>query len=238
MKNSQRKGFTFYRSYEEAISMLPAEEQLAIYKAITTYALDGTMPNEESLSLCARLAWIAFLPNLQADRQRYHNACKGGAARSNKNATQEKPQQPAKEESQQPVVQEDSQQSITHEGSHPTTQEGSQPHSESASNVNVDVKENEKVNVKENENVNVEGSASSPSLTGLEISLKKFEKWAGENAPTLLHFVEPMTAHQFAELRKVYPDKRIISCAEQMHNKSAYQHNRSAYLTMKKWIAH
>ena len=74
----QRKGFTFYRSFVNAIRKLPDADKLAVYEAIADYSLDGVEPNEEELSLYAQMLWEVILPNLDADRRRYENGTKGG----------------------------------------------------------------------------------------------------------------------------------------------------------------
>lgn len=70
----------------------------------------------------------------------------------------------------------------------------------------------------------------------LDSVLLNFEKFCTAYAPTLLQFQEPMTAQQLDWLRKRYNDQLIKECAAQMHNKNANATNRSAFLTMKKWI--
>ena len=77
----ERKGFTFYRSYYEAISLLPVEDQLTVYKAIMEYSLNGSTPKTEEMSLCAQLLIMAFMPNLEANNRRYLNGTRGGEAR-------------------------------------------------------------------------------------------------------------------------------------------------------------
>ncbi len=75
---NQRKGFTFYRSFAEAIGLLPDAEQLIAYKIIMAYSLDGIEPEVEELPLFVQMLWTAFKPNLDADRRRYENGTKGG----------------------------------------------------------------------------------------------------------------------------------------------------------------
>ena len=136
----QRKGFTFYRSFAEAIELLPDAEQLVAYKIIMAYSLDGIEPNEEELSLYAQMLWEVILPNLDADRRRYENGTKGGCPKGaakpsmigNQNAkkqnkTETKPNQ-----------------------------------NQNKSNVNVNANVN--VNEKENVNENVEGEVALPPM--------------------------------------------------------------------------
>ena len=228
--------------------MLPMEDQLAVYKAIANYSLDGSEPSEGDLSLYGRLLWVAFLPNLQADRNRYSNGVRGGAPKRNANTQETDP----RESQSEPSVQPKNNRTITETEPkrNRTITEMEPKRNRTATNVNVDVNEKEnveeKVNENENENVdvnvneNVEVEAdvdtSAPPLTHEELVLVGFNNWCLEYTPTLLQFAEPMTAAQIASLRQKYSDSQIKECAAQMHNKNAFQNNRSAYLTMRKWI--
>ena len=137
---NQRKGFTFYRSFAEAIELLPDAEQLVAYKIIMAYSLDGIEPEVEELPLFVKMLWTAFKPNLDADRRRYENGTKGGCPKGaakpsmigNQNAkkqnkTETKPNQ-----------------------------------NQNKSNVNVNANVN--VNEKENVNENVEGEVALPPM--------------------------------------------------------------------------
>ena len=224
----ERKGFTFYRSYYEAISLLPVEDQLTVYKAIMEYSLNGSTPKTEEMSLCAQLLIMAFMPNLEANNRRYLNGTRGGEARKANPTPKE---------------------------NHPESQTKAKPKQEESKrkanendNVNDNVNENDDVNDNDKGDVDggaearvaspseVDTSAAPPTLTLEEKVLINFEKWASQYTPTLLQFAEPMTASQLAELRAKYTDLKIKDCAAQMHNKSAYMSNRSAFLTMRKWI--
>ena len=71
----QRSSFVFYRSFSNAIDTLTdEEEQLKLYKAIVSYALDGTPPE-----LTGVLAGYFELmrPQLDANYKKYLNGCKG-----------------------------------------------------------------------------------------------------------------------------------------------------------------
>lgn len=45
----QRKSFTFYRSFYEALCYLPEEHRLPAFMAICAYALDGEEPQIEGV---------------------------------------------------------------------------------------------------------------------------------------------------------------------------------------------
>ena len=149
----QRKGFTFYRSFVNAIRKLPDADKLAVYEAIADYSLDGIEPNEEELSLYAQMLWEVILPNLDADRRRYENGTKGGCPKGatkpsmigNQNAkkqnkTETKPNQNQNETETKPNQ------------------------NQNKSNVNVNVNANVNVNEKENVNENVEGEVAMPPM--------------------------------------------------------------------------
>ena len=144
---NQRKGFTFYRSFAEAIGLLPDAEQLVAYKIIMAYSLDGIEPEMEELPLFVQMLWTAFKPNLDADRRRYENGTKGGCPKGaakpsmigNQNAkkqnkTKTKPNQNQNETETKPNQ------------------------NQNKSNVNANVNVNEKENVNEN----VEGEVALP----------------------------------------------------------------------------
>lgn len=97
----QRKGFTFYRSFHDTIKQLPKEEQLSVYNLIMDYALDLKEPDLESLGPFANIVWTAFKPNLEADRRRYENGCKGGAPKGSINNPQGNNQFSNKEDNQE-----------------------------------------------------------------------------------------------------------------------------------------
>ena len=74
----ERKGFTYYRSFRDAICELSIEERLQIYEAIADYALDGIDPDMSQMNSAVRMAWRLIRPYLEADRTRWENGCKGG----------------------------------------------------------------------------------------------------------------------------------------------------------------
>lgn len=70
-----RDSFIFYRSFQEAIESCPTEDQLAIYRAISDYALNRTEP---TLTGIAKVCWVLIKPQLDANWRRFENGCKGG----------------------------------------------------------------------------------------------------------------------------------------------------------------
>jgi hypothetical protein len=69
----ERNSFIFYRSFYEAIKLLPAEEQLKIYEAIAEFSL-----NEKNIELnnIQKSIFILIKPQLEANRKRFINGCK------------------------------------------------------------------------------------------------------------------------------------------------------------------
>lgn len=72
----ERSQFTFYRSYWEAIQMLPKKERLAVYEAISAYALNGSAP---ALSGAAATVFILVKPTLDTGRRKAEIGKKGGS---------------------------------------------------------------------------------------------------------------------------------------------------------------
>lgn len=85
---TQRPYFTFYRSFRDAIAKLPDGEQLAIYKAIADFALDGVEPDGELLCGIGSVIWELIRPNLVASWRKYEVGKMGGAPKGNKNNPQ------------------------------------------------------------------------------------------------------------------------------------------------------
>ncbi len=66
----ERKQFTWYRSYYDALKELPAEEFRAIVLAVCAYALDG---EEAELSGVARAIFTLIRPTLEVGRSKAEN---------------------------------------------------------------------------------------------------------------------------------------------------------------------
>ena len=80
-----KESFVFYRSFYEAIKMLPEEDRLQIYDAISELALNG---NQTETTGYASVVMKLVEPQILANNRRYKNACKGGRP---KNQTETKP---------------------------------------------------------------------------------------------------------------------------------------------------
>lgn len=93
MANDKRTGFTFYRSYYEQLQIITEPMQrLAMYDALTGYALNREMPNIEngSYNELQKMFWAGVLPLLDKSWQLFENGTHGGAPRGNTNASKGK----------------------------------------------------------------------------------------------------------------------------------------------------
>lgn len=71
-----RGQFTFYRSFWEAIKVLPKKDRLPILEAIISYALDGAPPSALSQS---QLAFFSLVkPTLDSSRKKAESGKQGG----------------------------------------------------------------------------------------------------------------------------------------------------------------
>lgn len=71
----KRESFVFYRSFYEAINELPEETQLEVYKAITSYALEGELTELAGLP---KVIFTLIKPQLDANNKKYLDGKKGG----------------------------------------------------------------------------------------------------------------------------------------------------------------
>lgn len=72
----ERKQFTFYRSYYEAVKVLPKKEQVAVILAICDYALNNEEPR---LNGTASAIFSLIRPTLDASRRKAENGKSGGS---------------------------------------------------------------------------------------------------------------------------------------------------------------
>ena len=73
MEESERSSFTFYLSFEKAISKLDDNNQLIVYRAISRYSLFGEIPQVDGF---AAIAWELIKPILDKSRIRSINGAK------------------------------------------------------------------------------------------------------------------------------------------------------------------
>ena len=74
----ERKQFTFYKSYYDAISELPKKDQAALILAVCAYALYETPP--KGLSIAASTAFKLIKPTLDSGRRKAESGALGGQA--------------------------------------------------------------------------------------------------------------------------------------------------------------
>lgn len=71
-----RDGFVFYRSFADAIHMLPEDEQLGMMIAIINYALDDIEP--KLLTNSQKIVFTLVKPQVDANKKRAEDGKKGG----------------------------------------------------------------------------------------------------------------------------------------------------------------
>ena len=80
-----------YRSFYDAIKLLPDDTQLEIFRAIFEFGLDGIEPE---LSNSAKPFWLLIKPNLQANRTKWESGSKA-KRKQNISKTEARPKQKA-----------------------------------------------------------------------------------------------------------------------------------------------
>lgn len=86
----ERKQFTWYRSYYDALKEIPAEEFRAIVLAVCAYALDG---EEAELSGVARAIFTLIRPTLEVGRSKAENRSRAEQTSLSAEQTDNKPEQ-------------------------------------------------------------------------------------------------------------------------------------------------
>lgn len=78
------EGFVFYDSFYKALSKLKADDQVKCLKALCDYALYDIVPKEDDNIV--NMFFELVKPQVDKNKQRYINGCKGGAPKGNQNA--------------------------------------------------------------------------------------------------------------------------------------------------------
>ena len=73
---AERKSFTFFISYWEAIEELPEKEQLPVLKAIIKYAFFGEEPKFKGIK---QAVFLLVKPTLDKSKQKAANGKQGGS---------------------------------------------------------------------------------------------------------------------------------------------------------------
>ena len=76
---SERDGFFFYRSFWDAVDLLPAKDQLPILKAVISFGLDGKEPDK--LTPTQNAIFLLTKPVLVKGRNKAESGKKGGSKR-------------------------------------------------------------------------------------------------------------------------------------------------------------
>lgn len=90
----ERKQFTFYRSYYEAVKELPKKEQCAVILAICAYALDEKEPE---LTGTAKAIFSLVRPTLDSSRRKAESGKAGGKGKQTESKTEANDKQTARE---------------------------------------------------------------------------------------------------------------------------------------------
>lgn len=94
----KRDSFIFYRSFMEALEGLSDTQYAKVFRAISKYALDG---KELRLTGVEKVIFQLVKPQLDANKKRYENGCRGGRPIANK-ITETKPNDNQTETKAQP----------------------------------------------------------------------------------------------------------------------------------------
>lgn len=84
-----RDSCIFYRSFLEAIELLPKKYKLQFYEALFNYALNDEPPDK--LSGSAAALFKALQPQIDANNRKFENGKKGGRPKKNQDETKPKP---------------------------------------------------------------------------------------------------------------------------------------------------
>lgn len=71
----ERESFAFYRSYLEFLKRQPKSKRLSLYEALVEYALNGTIPNENSFEY---IIFAVFHQQIDKSNNRYKAAVENG----------------------------------------------------------------------------------------------------------------------------------------------------------------
>ena len=98
-----RKQFTFYKSFHDAIQLIPGKAQRAnAYDAICDYGLYGIEPDWDNMDSRVRLALTVCIPVLASGRQKAQAGQKGGSAPRGQDSYTPKAQEETQKQYQPP----------------------------------------------------------------------------------------------------------------------------------------
>ena len=205
-KDSNRSGYFFLSSFEEALNCLDDEkEELALYRAITRYGLHEEEPEEFETSTL-KLAWALIKPVLKKAWNNKRNGEKGGAPKGNQNRRPRAINNPSSTQIQ------------------PDNNSSSTKHIKDKGHR--DKGHRDKGQEREQQGAN----APAPSREFIE-----FQEWIGENAESVANMQWPFTEQQYNRIMQEWPPDEVYDVLEQMGN-VFLRNNRSAYNTCVSWL--
>lgn len=124
----ERKQFTFYRSFWEAVKTLPKKDRLPVLEAIISYALDGVVP--QGLTQGQSAFFLLVKPNLDSARKKAASGKQGGSKpQANSKQTESKPKQTASKKEGEKEEEKEKEIEIEGEEEKEKKQQESAPHS-------------------------------------------------------------------------------------------------------------
>ncbi len=153
-----RDSIVFYRSFHEAIKVLPRRYRNELYPALIEYGLTGEEPEE--LSRVAQSIFMLCRPIMDSAKTRYESACRGGAPKGNDNARKQAAaaEAQAAEAEKQPDEEKTTENNRTAKTKQPKTTEKQPEPEKKQPNDNVDEDEDVNVDVNENKNLSLVSS--------------------------------------------------------------------------------
>lgn len=205
----ERKGFTFFRSFQDTIDQCEEKDQLALYRGIVYYALNRTDPDFANPLL--KVIWTLIKPVLDTGWRGFDNGCNGGAPVGNSNARKTTKRQPKNNQK-------------TTKNNQPPLDKGYRMKDED--NVSIETKKEYK------EKADKPLSPSPASERYLD-----FQNWLSLNCPHLNKMEQP-TEEQFQKLiEKAGSVKALSDILLAMENDTnTPKKRRSIYLTACNWL--
>lgn len=113
-----RKQFTFYRSYYDAVKILPKKEQVAVLLAVCGYALDGEEPQ---LQGTASAIFSLIRPTLDSSRRKAESGKQGGSkGQANGKQSESKTEANCKQTAREKEKEEEKEKEVEYECTPPT----------------------------------------------------------------------------------------------------------------------
>jgi len=213
-----RDSIIFYRSFYEAIKMLPRDVQGEIYTAIMEYGLYGN--ETEDLKPIAHSIFSLIKPQLDANSKRYNNGCKGGrpVVEENQPKTNQKPN------NNQTITKGKPNDNVNDNDNEKELKRDTNVSPESPDLINSDFPKEE-----------THPPVAPPPLPNPDF--EKFQKWILEKAPRVAKMEEPFTEEEYLRIKEEFPPGMTAEVLLAMHNsKDLLKKNLSANLTFRNWM--